>query len=223
MRRAKVRRRGQPLLLALLTLPSAACDEQVVAPPVGLPITAAERALARVVFDMEVSRHSPVGPLPVAGSGLELAPLLEQSGQRALYLQALRPMPAATLSARVAGWTDTSRIYLLCALLDHPHLEVRLAALGGLSSLRDVRAVPALVATAKHNAAVPVEPEAAAIAIDYRRRLARLLQLLTGVEPYQGPAPAAGPGRAQIFAFDFGELERWLEREVLLKERWPAR
>ncbi|MFH1812499.1 MAG: hypothetical protein ABIJ09_27450 [Pseudomonadota bacterium] len=185
----------------------------------GLPIRIEEFALAQTVWDMDVPDSAPGDACGVGGTGLDWNPWLEARGQRARLASLVASNPPERLVGLVQGLQRERLVAVLSALLDHPALEVRRAAVQALKSLRERRGVLGLLAAAKHNAFTIVDETQRQSQESYRRELGAALMHITKVRPYEGP-PQRKDGPPKIWTFDVGRLDMWLENEVLRARRW---
>jgi hypothetical protein len=139
-------------LAVAISLGQVACAPDREAARKGLPITAAERALAQAAWDMDLVDGEPADPCGVGGTGLDFGPWLDEREQRATLATLIASNDPARLASLGTALQRERQVAMLSALLDHPALEVRRAAVQGLRNLRDRRGVSALLAAAKHNA-----------------------------------------------------------------------
>jgi beta-lactamase regulating signal transducer with metallopeptidase domain len=134
----------------------------------------------------------------------------------------------ADFPKEVARWTPTidalakgQKLWSLCALLDHPHPDVKIQAARALKALHDPRAMPALLAAAKANAYDVSGSENATLHRFYRSILKHGLETLSGkpltppgLTTFTGDPPRTITSQASPEAFpsdiDFDALHAWL-------------
>ncbi len=171
-------------------------------------------------------------------TGMDLGKMLELTGQEADRARAGKD--PGSYRQDVEALVRAGKTWALCALLDHDHVDAKVAAAHGLARLADPSSVPVLLAAAKRNNYPVAGGENATLHSLYRRALKDALEKVTGLALtpgglsktviHQGASGTTAPPRVirsddDPKAFpeevDFAKAEGWL-RGVFLAGEKPA-